>query len=71
LALSSLREVDPVQGARHVDVGKQHMDPRLGLVNTERFSGVFGLKDQEAMIDKGFQGQHADQGFVFDDEDNR
>jgi hypothetical protein len=60
-----MRKGKTVHGARHVDIGKQHMDAGgMGLKDIQGRIGMFGLHYLEAFILQRIDDDHADQFLV-------
>ena len=64
-------ELQHVQRARHVDVGKQQVDLRLALKHPPSLVGRVRLHDVEAGLLQHVDRDHADDRFIFHDEYGR
>ena len=68
--LDFTREPDPVEFARHPDVGQHQIERMARRHQSERFGSVCGFEDDIAFVAQHFGGNEADENLILDDEND-
>lgn len=63
-----MRQREPVDGARHIDVGEQGRDLGVLAEHPKRLLRIGGVEDDVSRILEVKHGAEANEGFIFDDE---
>jgi hypothetical protein len=66
--MDQVGQIETIQIAWHVDIGKQHADVISGLKNLHRLLHIGGLDHVEARLFQAVTSEHPDPGLVIDKE---
>ena len=64
------RELQPVHGSRHVDIGEQRIDLGMAFKQPDGVICITGVEDGEARVDQCFGDINTDKGLVLDNKDS-
>jgi hypothetical protein len=67
--VNRIGELEPIDAARHLDVGKQQFDVGSGFEDRQRIVGIGCFNGVKAGVLDDIHRAHAQQHLVFDDED--